>query len=133
MSLFQSGKFTLSSGIESDYKIDCDFLTDDDIAALAKIAMTILPDFRRVLSVPTGGDRLADAMREYTDPESTCLLIVDDVFTTGRSITELRDKVHGERNISDPVNNYWGLVIFDRNEGPTRTPGWITPIFKLLP
>ena len=37
MTLFQCKKFTSHSGLKLDFKIDCDYLSDDDIECIAKL------------------------------------------------------------------------------------------------
>jgi orotate phosphoribosyltransferase len=127
MSLFQTGFFQLHSGESSNFKIDCDFLTDEDINAIALQLVHRLPTFRTVEGVPTGGLRLAEALQQYVVPQENGwykdvgypLLIVDDVFTTGGSVEEHR------------AGRYEaiGAVIFARNP----TPSWITPLFRMEP
>lgn len=122
MSLFQLGHFQLHSGNYSDWKIDCDFLTDEDLMALAKIAADeILPEFGRVISIPTGGDRLATFLDVYSSSESHITVIVDDVLTTGKSMEEALFNYDG-----DP-DSVVGLVIFNRSGGDALD--WIYPIF----
>src|SRR5437899_1361464 len=109
MSLFQRGDFKLHSGMNSAFKIDCDFLTDSDIDTIAEMLSKRLTAFSYVEGVPRGGLRLATAMKKYTTPAAPfCpFLIVDDIFTTGRSMEEHRA---GRSAI--------GAVIFARNETP---------------
>lgn len=126
MSLFQTGFFKLHSGETSNFKIDCDFLTDEDINAIALQLVHRLPSFRSVEGVPQGGLRLAAALQQYVLPPSNGgyykdigypVLIVDDVYTTGASMDEQRDFRVG----------VVGAVIFARNP----TPAWITPLFRM--
>lgn len=120
MGLFNLGNFVLHSGEESHFKIDCDALTDDDIAAVADILASMLPPFAEVYGIPRGGRRLADAIRRYTTTEGRgTLLIVDDVLTTGRSMQEERARRIINRRVI-------GAVIFART---TLIPSWITPLF----
>lgn len=85
MNLFQKGDFVLSSGLVSSIKIDCDALTNDDIETIAWIINENLnKNFGSVEGVPTGGLRLADALKKYASPDKTDrILIVDDVCTSG--------------------------------------------------
>lgn len=118
--LFQLGEFTLHSGEKSFYKIDCDALTDDDMDAIAFLLSKRLPPFGNVIGVPRGGLRLAKALQEYCHADSSLILIVDDVYTTGNSMEEARTEHSG-----DVV----GSVIFARRP----VPHWIVPLFTLTP
>ena len=121
MALFQLGSFVLRSGAKSDWKIECDDLTPDDWAALAKMASEILPPFGQVEGVPRGGIPFADALRKYatTGP----LLIAEDVVTTGGSMvrfaTSLGQLASGQSAI--------GVCVFARG----KCPEWVTPLFSM--
>ena len=117
--LFQQGDFSLHSGEKSDFKIDCDALSDDDIESLAYIISKSIK-FSVVYGVPTGGSRLEQALLkyqsgEYTDP----VLICDDVLTTGKSIEDYKEKLK--------FPNTTGVVIFARGE----CPSWVFPMFQM--
>jgi len=113
MSLFQSGAFTLHSGASSDFKIDCDALTDADWAALAAWVAPSLPPFGDVVGVPEGGHAFARALRPYVTSGPSVL--VDDVLTTGASMEQHRTS-----------DNMRGLVLFARGEPPS----WVRAIFS---
>lgn len=117
MNLFRSGEFTLHSGIETRWKIECDALTGHDLHTLASIIARNIPPFRTVEGVPTGGLRLATMLREYEtlyigDP----LLIVDDVLTTGASYEK-------QRAGRDAI----GVVLFARG----KLPDGVVAVFKM--
>lgn len=112
--LFVKRSFTSHSGVDLDWKIDCDALSEEDIETLAFIISRTF-SFGRVVGVPTGGLRLAAALEKYATDGG--VLIVDDVLTTGKSMEEARDKV------SEDV---MGAVIFARGD----YPDWIFPIFE---
>lgn len=122
--LLLSGEFELASGLLSDFKLNCDALSDGDIATCARLLSNRLPNFGRVIGVPTGGDRLAVAMMPYatTGP----LLIVDDVWTTGGSMERFRA---GREAI--------GAVIFFRPEVGKADPvaaSWLkAALFVMMP
>lgn len=117
--LFQLGKVVLSSGQQSDFKIDCDALTDADIECLAYLISQQVK-FREVYGVPTGGSRLSSVMEKYAERGSKLpVLIVDDVFTTGKSITRFAAEF-------DP-NGWIGFVIFARNDLPAN----VQALFKM--
>lgn len=112
--LFQRGTFTLHSGLQSSWKIDCDALADEDIATLAEQISKIF-QFGEVYGIPRGGERIAAALRQYSLPNRQ-VLIVDDVLTTGASMEKARLSYQGAA----------GLVIFARS----TPPYWVTPIFR---
>ena len=118
LNLFQLGDFTLHSGDKSFFKIDCDALTDDDWATLARMIYENVTKFRKVIGIPNGGQKLAEALKPYRFPNpENPILIVDDVLTTGNSMEDMKSKL-GENCI--------GAVVFTRN----KCPGWITPLFE---
>lgn len=116
MHLFNYGLYQLSSGARSNFKIDCDALTEHDLESLAFIASQSLSPFKTVIGVPTGGLRFAKALVKYSHSAGQALL-VDDVLTTGASMNKLKE------NHPDAL----GCVIFARGQ----CPDWITPIFTL--
>lgn len=123
MSLFNIGEFTLHSGQKSDFLIDCNALTDEDLNALAyKVAKAI--KFAVVVGIPRGGLKFANALQSYcTGNAGDGILIADDVCTTGSSF---RDFVK-ENFAETPKHLIKGVVIFKRGV----TPEWVTPILIL--
>lgn len=122
MSLFRTGRFILHSGQPTDFKIDCDFLTDEDYEACAFLGSKVVK-FGHVVGVQASSDegidngaRFARAMLPYATTGPT--LIVDDVLTTGQSMIETRAI----------YQNAIGLVIFTRR----RPPDWIKALFWQL-
>lgn len=117
--LFQLGSFTLASGQNSYWKVECDSLTNADWVALATLAAERLPRFGRVEGVPTGGFPFASALELYaTHSLNDPVLIAEDVLTTGESMEQFRAGC-----------NAIGVVAFAR--GPC--PSWVTPIWSLSP
>jgi hypothetical protein len=115
-SLFQWGSFMLSSGGSAEYKIECDALTDADVECLSHLLLQRLPSFGAVEGVPRGGLRIADYLQSFVTVGP--LLIVDDVYTTGRSLLRHmgnRDAVCG--------------VLFAR----TTPPPWVCAVFVMTP
>lgn len=119
MSIFIPGNFKLHSGDESLWKIECDNLTEQDLAVLAEmIDDQLIGSWGEVYGVPQGGLRFAEHLRYYSVPNRRPL-IVDDVLTTGKSMEAMKEKLG--------VSNVRGLVIFSRG----LCPDWVTPIFQL--
>jgi orotate phosphoribosyltransferase len=115
MNLFQLGDFTLHTGQKSLWKIDCDALTKEDWATLARMIYGIVPSFSFIEGVPSGGLALAEALQLYRSSVGE-LLIVDDVLTTGTSMEELRAG-------RDAI----GVVVFARRP----CPPWIKALFQM--
>lgn len=113
--MFKHGDFTSHSGLTLPFKVDCDDLTDEDIECFVKI-INSRAKFGVVIGVPTGGLRLAEALKPYCIPEGG-ILIVDDVLTTGSSME--KHYVFGAE----------GIVLFARGE----CPPWVYPIWSLDP
>ena len=114
IALFQKVNFISHSGLRLKWKIECDALTDAEWEGLACIASEFLPTFGAVEGVPRGGLKFAQALMPYIT--SGPLLIVDDVFTTGKSMED-------HRQGRDAI----GCVAFSRG----KCPEWITPLFQM--
>lgn len=126
MTLFQSGNFTLHSGQKSNWKIECDSLTNEDWATLARLAVTRLPPFGLVIPVETGGVKFAAALSEY-QTYSQYILVADDVLTSGRSLEEAMQWVRNKYRIH--INDIFGVVAFDRSRFSRYH---VFPIFKMF-
>jgi len=113
--LFQLGSFVLHNGDSSIFKIECDSLSDKEIACCAALLLKRLYPFSEVEGVPTGGIRLAKAFEKYKS-DSGGLLIVDDVWTTGGSMREFK----GSRVAQ-------GAVLFSRS----NVEPWVVPLFSM--
>lgn len=121
MNLFRLGEFTLSSGRLSRFKIDCDVLADADLEALALMLSGVVDAFAFAIGVPTGGERLAQALnRKHRMGGSTTLLLVDDVLTTGESLNKMK-------HLFDSSVKVKGAVLFARG----KCPDWVTPLFRM--
>lgn len=116
MDLFQTGDFTLNSGAKSKWKLECDALTDGEIASLAVLIHEMVGPFGSVEGVPRGGLKLAAALQALVTPGGKHL-IVDDVLTTGGSMERLRA---GREDVL-------GAVVFARG----RLPIWVRAVFQM--
>lgn len=115
--LFQLGKVTLHSGQTSNFKIECDNLSEVDLETLAYL---IAKRFRfgEVYGIPTGGDRLAKILECYASWGPT--LLVDDVLTTGASMEKARRDLGPDRKVI-------GVVLFARS----KPAPWIHAVFQM--
>lgn len=121
--LFRKGDFQLHSGDLSWFKIDCNALTDNDIEFLADYIIKELGfKFEYASGIPTGGLRLANALNKRANGDVNTILIVDDVFTTGKSIEEHK------KLFKSPDIIIGCVVVFARK----KCPEWITPIFQMI-
>ncbi len=121
MNLINYGNFLSHSGLRLPYKIDCDALSDRDIESLGHIIAGKIPAYDKVVGIPQGGLRIANALQNYINPHTSRTLIVDDVLTTGKSMEEMRLKLLGD---GFPID---GVVIFAR----TTPPPWIRAVFTV--
>ncbi len=106
--MFQLGDFTLHSGQESEWKIECDAAKDGDWETWAALISEMAGNFREVVGVPRGGIRLATVLEKYKVPGDFPVLVVDDVLTTGESILRTLDNLEGAV----------GWVVFARGDCP---------------
>jgi orotate phosphoribosyltransferase len=123
--LIKFGSFTSHSGLTLPWKIDCDNLSNNDIEAFAAIISGQF-SFKEVVGVPTGGLRLAKALKKYSKEKACNILIVDDVLTTGKSMNEYYNKIMQDKKLQDMLNIY-GVVLFARGV----CPSWIVSLFQL--
>jgi hypothetical protein len=103
-------RFTSAAGLALDWKIDCDALTDGDWDCIARACQPKLPSFGRTLGVPTGGLPLARALSVYARSTKDHVLLVDDVWTTGKSMMECA-RANG-------LQDWTGVVAFARAPTP---------------
>jgi len=131
MNLFQLKKTKLNSGKVSEFKIECDALTDEDWNCIAFLLSEKLPNFKRTIGVPKGGNILAEKMAEYaTDKDSLPTLICDDVLTTGGSMRRFKTILETTESYGDARytgDKFIGAVAFLRG----KCPQWITPLLRM--
>jgi hypothetical protein len=89
----------LYSGRLSDFKFECDNLTDEEIDGFARLIARMVGMFTDVIGIPQGGIRIATALEPFALPGLTRrrLLIVDDVLTEGSSMACERGSGHRNR------------------------------------
>jgi orotate phosphoribosyltransferase len=123
--IFQRGNFTLASGAKSSWKIECDALTAADWDGLAVMLVAFLPGpFGRVIGVPRGGVPFADALGEYATGDDLPILVVDDVWTTGGSMSRF---ITNELGYIWPSDDFFSAVAFARNP----VPDGVTALFSM--
>jgi orotate phosphoribosyltransferase len=119
MNLFQLGEFTLNSGRVSNWKVECDSLTDSDWECLAYLMSEAFGPFRSLEGIPTGGLKLALAMDKYKSHEGPHL-VVDDVLTTGSSLLRAIDLYQQAARAANRASYVVGAVVFARGPLPMR-------------
>jgi hypothetical protein len=120
--LFQKKDFLSHSGKKLHWKIECDAFSEDEWKCIAlMIAENETRPFYVAEGVPRGGLSLANALnKKYASyDKKDPFLVVDDVFTTGKSMEDFASIL--------PKEDYFGWVVFARNP----TPKWITPLFAM--
>ena len=118
MSLFQHGKFTSHAGKELEWKIECDALTDADWECLAKM-ISERCHFGSVYGIPRGGVKLQKALEKYVEPNNPFRLVVDDVYTTGKSMRE------------EMKHNDIGFVVFARKRIDFDPERYVRALFTM--
>ena len=118
MNLFQLGKFKSHAGLDLEWKIECDALTDEDWECLAKM-ISERTQFGSVYGIPRGGTKLANALEKYIDPTNPHRLVVDDVYTTGKS---MRDVLTGTDI---------GFVVFSRQRIVLTPDHYVRALFTM--
>jgi len=120
-------KFISHSGQELNWKVECDALTDNEIDVFAYLIGRKFQgcDIQKIVSIPRGGDRLALALHKYIPlkVESKTILIVDDVFTTGKSMEEAIGRLW--TNNETCVR---GAVMFARS----KPFSWVYSVFNFI-
>jgi len=121
--LFEHGSFKLKSGATSEWKIECDALTNDDWKTLAAIGAKLVGEFSSVWSCGGASEKFALALREHISDARSPPLVVDDVLTTGKTMELMRKAL--TRSLPDPEIK--GLVAFARGE----CPSWVQALFRV--
>lgn len=105
----------MHSGSPSDFKIECDALTDEEIETFAFLVSKKFT-FGSVIGIPCGGWPIANSLQKYCTRFAGARVLVDDVWTTGESMELARQ-----------YDTDIGVVLFAR--GPC--PAWVRPVFQL--
>ncbi|MEK9774522.1 MAG: hypothetical protein VW298_02790 [Candidatus Woesearchaeota archaeon] len=91
--LFQKIDFISHSGLPLTWKIECDGISSDEWVALAHIIREYEKrNWQYAIGIPRGGVKLAKELDKYsTNDINDPILIVDDVYTTGRSFRDFSE------------------------------------------
>ena len=119
--LFKAESFVSHSGLDLNWKIECDALSDPEWFTISQMIMEVSPPFREAHGIPRGGVKLGNLLRQYgTKKKEDPICIVDDVLTTGGSMIEYAEtEFKGEDVI--------GGVVFARSQ----LPDWINALFRM--
>lgn len=88
--LFQKIDFISHAGLPLTWKLECDAISKDEWIALAHIIREYeKQDWHKAVGIPRGGVPLGEALNKYStgDPKDP-VLVVDDVYTTGKSFKD---------------------------------------------
>jgi hypothetical protein len=119
-SLFKTESFISHSGLNLNWKIECDVLTVPEWITISKMIMQVSPPFREAIGIPRGGIKLGNLLNQYgTNKKEDPICIVDDVLTSGESMTEYAEKFKDEEFI--------GWVVFARG----HVSYWINALFRM--
>lgn len=118
MNLFQLGNFVSHAGRELEWKIECDALTDEDWECLAKMISERCA-FGSVYGIPRGGVKLQKALEKYAETNNPFRLVVDDVYTTGKSMRE------------EMKHNDIGFVVFARKRIDFDPERYVRALFTM--
>ena len=94
--LFQKIDFISHAGLPLTWKIECDAITDTEWIALAHIIRQYeKQDWCEAVGIPRGGVALGEALDKYsTGNPKDPVLVVDDVYTTGKSFKDYVEENH---------------------------------------
>ena len=119
--LFKAESFVSHSGLDLNWKIECDALSDPEWFTISQMIMEVSPPFREAHGIPRGGVKLGNLLRQYgTKKKEDPICIVDDVLTTGGSMIECAETEFKGENVI-------GWVVFSRS----HMPDWINALFRM--
>ena len=119
--LFKAESFVSHSGLDLNWKIECDALSDPEWFTISQMIMEVSPPFREAHGIPRGGVKLGNLLRQYgTKKKEDPFCIVDDVLTTGGSMVECAETEFKGENVI-------GWVVFSRS----HMPDLINALFRM--
>ena len=119
--LFKTESFVSHSGLDLNWKIECDALSDPEWFTISQMIMEVSQPFREAHGVPRGGVKLGNLLKQYgTKKEEDPICIIDDVLTTGGSMIEYAETEFKNENVI-------GWVVFAR----TQLPQWVDALFRM--
>ena len=122
--LFQSINFKSHSGLNLNWKIECEALSHLEWYTISKMIMELSSPFKEVVGIPRGGVKLSELLNEFaTGNEKDPVCIVDDVLTTGESMEYFLEQYSRNRRPCVAI----GWVVFAR----VQTPSWVQALFQM--
>lgn len=100
--MFQKIDFISHSGLPLTWKIECDAINENEWAALAHMIREYEPaKWQKAVGIPRGGLALAHELNKFsTSNPNDPILIVDDVYTTGKSFHDfIASKIEYDQSI----------------------------------
>ena len=121
--LFKAESFVSHSGLDLNWKIECDALSDPEWFTISQMIMEVSPPFREAHGIPRGGVKLGNLLNAHgTGKKEDPICIVDDVLTTGESMIEFK-RIKQWRE----PKKYIGWVVFSRS----TPPDWVNVLFQM--
>ena len=101
MDLFQDVDIIGHAGGKLTWKIECDAISDAEWQVLANLILHYEKrPFRVAIGIPTGATTLGNILnRHATGERQHPVLVVDDVYTTGTSVREFKEKNYADEHI----------------------------------
>ena len=125
LDLFQSVDFKSHAGLDLNWKIEMDALSDDEWFTIARMILEHSVPFHSAIGIPRGGVKLGELLNMHgTNKEEDPICIVDDVLTTGMSMNEYKEGLPLERWQKSLA---LGWVVFAR----VKPPKWINALFQM--
>ena len=119
--LFKTESFVSHAGLNLNWKIECDALSDPEWFTISQMIMEVSQPFREAIGIPRGGVKLGNLLNQHgTKKEEDPICIIDDVLTTGGSMIEYAETEFKNENVI-------GWVVFAR----TQLPQWVDALFRM--
>jgi hypothetical protein len=99
--LFQKIDFISHAGLPLTWKLECDAISDNEWITLAHMIREYEDqNWQYAVGIPTGATKLGEILTRYgTGSVKDPVLIVDDVYTTGKSFIDFEAKHYADKKV----------------------------------